>query len=115
MSKPTFETMVRVYKDTHSYQDDASKLAKKGWQPTTVTERKPRAGCLRLALLWWLVLIIPPKPELVVTYQRSTEEGAIERAAIAALAKLPGHCPNCGADVSPTAYFCPNCKANLRR
>lgn len=114
MSQP-FETMVRVYRSTSEYQRDAQGLARKGWQPTSVTERKPRAGCLRLILLWWLVLIIPPKPELVVTYQRGIGQSAAEALAIAELSKLPGHCPNCGHAVSPTSYFCPNCKANLRR
>lgn len=65
------ETMVRVYKNTRDYQSDAKKLANKGWSPTNTVERRPRAGCLRLALLWWLILLRPPKPELVVTYQRS--------------------------------------------
>jgi hypothetical protein len=62
--------MVRVYSSNSAYQKDAAKLAKQGWTPITVTERRPRAGCARIILLWWLTLLRPPKPELVVTYQR---------------------------------------------
>jgi hypothetical protein len=67
---PPFETMVRVYTSAGGYRRDAAKLAKQGWSPIHVTERRPRAGCLRILLLWWLVLLRPPKPQLVVTYQR---------------------------------------------
>lgn len=69
MAQP-FETMVRVYKSNSDYQHDAKRLAKDGWSVQTTTERKPRAGCARIILLWWLTLLRPPKPELVVTYSR---------------------------------------------
>lgn len=62
-------TMVRVYKSPSSYDHDAKLMSKKGWVPINVVERRPRAGCLRIILLWWLTLLRPPKPEIVVTYQ----------------------------------------------
>lgn len=62
--------MVRVYKSPEAYRKDAAKLAKQGWSVQSVTERRPRSGCMRLLLLWFVVLIFPPKPELVVTYVR---------------------------------------------
>ena len=68
---PKTETMVRVYKGNGDYQRDAKRLAKSGWSPLNVVERRPRAGCMRIALLWWLTLLRPPRPELVVTYQRT--------------------------------------------
>lgn len=64
------QTMVRVYGGNGDYQKDAKRLAKDGWNPVNVVERRPRAGCARILLLWWLTLLRPPKPELVVTYQR---------------------------------------------
>lgn len=63
--------MVRTYKSNDAYRKDANKLAKQGWRVVNVAERRPRAGCLRLLFLWWFVLIFPPKPELVVTYERA--------------------------------------------
>jgi hypothetical protein len=65
------ETMVRVYKGNDAYQKDARKLADQGWRVVNVVERRPRAGCLRILLLWWLTLLRPPRPELVVTYARA--------------------------------------------
>lgn len=64
------ETMVRVYKGSDDYQKEARKLARDGWEVVNTVERRPRAGCLRILLLWWLTLLRPPKPELVVTYRR---------------------------------------------
>jgi hypothetical protein len=63
-------TMVRTYTSDSAYRKDAESLARKGWSVSNVTEQRPRTGCLRLILLWWLVLIWPPKPKLVVTYVR---------------------------------------------
>jgi hypothetical protein len=64
------ETMIRVYKSNSAYQHDARKLAGQGWRVVSVTERRPRAGIARIVLLMFLVLIFPPKPQLVVTYSR---------------------------------------------
>lgn len=71
MAMAKTETMVRTYKDSDSYRRDAASLAKKGWKVTNTVERRPRAGCARIVLLWWLTLLRPPKPELVVTYERT--------------------------------------------
>lgn len=71
MAKSATETMVRVYRGNAAYQKDATKLAKDGWNPTGMVERKPRAGCLRILTLGLFTLIFPPKPELVVTYRRT--------------------------------------------
>jgi hypothetical protein len=111
----SFETMVRVYKTTDAYQSDLAKLTKKGWITQTVTERKPRAGCARIILLWWFTLIFPPKPELVVTYMRTrTAERGLDTAQGVSVYQS-GSCPNCGAPVGDKAFFCPNCNHGLRR
>src|SRR4051794_18555624 len=67
----SFETMVRTYKDTDDYQKDQKKLAKDGWSTQAMVERKPRAGVGRIVTLGMASVIRPPKPELVVTYQRA--------------------------------------------
>ncbi len=74
MSSPveTLESHVVVYKNPKAYEKDAPKLAKKGWKVESVTERKPRAGIGRLLSLGFVTMIFPPKPELVVTYSKST-------------------------------------------
>lgn len=64
------ETMVREYKSTKDFSKDAEKLARDGWYVSSQTERKPRAGCLRILTLGLFALIFHPKPILVVTYQR---------------------------------------------
>lgn len=74
-SQSPIETMVRVYKSPTAYARDAKTLAKKGWSVATVTHRQPRAGIGRIVTLGLLTLLRPPRPELVVTYQR-TRPGA---------------------------------------
>jgi hypothetical protein len=64
------ETMVRVYTGNKAYQRDAEKWARQGWRVATVTERRPRRGCIVSILFLVPSLIFPPKPELVVTYER---------------------------------------------
>lgn len=65
------ETQVKTYKSADDYSSDARSMAKDGWTVTNTMERRPRAGCMRVILLWWLTLLRPPKPEVVVTYSRS--------------------------------------------
>jgi len=65
------ETMVREYTDSAAFNRDAARLAKDGWSVISTTDVKQRAGCGRLILLWWLVLLRPPKAKIVVTYQRT--------------------------------------------
>jgi hypothetical protein len=64
------ETMVRTYKEPKRFARDARRLSNDGWRVVNTVERHPRAGCLRILLLWWFVLLLPPKPELIVTYER---------------------------------------------
>lgn len=67
------ESMVRVYTSAEDYGKDAKKLANQGWSVSNVTHRQPRAGCGRIIFLWWLTLLRPPKPELIVTYTRAKQ------------------------------------------
>jgi hypothetical protein len=60
---------VRTYPDRVAFERDAARLAGNYWVVSSVVERKPNAGCLRILFLWWLVLIFPPRPELLVTYR----------------------------------------------
>jgi hypothetical protein len=60
---------VKSYPDQRAFQRHAAELATDHWVVSSVVERKPNAGCLRIALLWWFVLIFPPRPELLVTYR----------------------------------------------
>jgi hypothetical protein len=64
------QTVVREYKDAAAFNKDAANMARYGWEVVSTMERKQRAGCMRLLLLWWLVLIRPPKPTIVVTYRK---------------------------------------------
>ena len=77
--------MVRTYKEPRRFVRDARRLSRDGWRVVNTIERHPRAGCLRILLLWWLVLLLPPKPELVVTYER--ERPAREPIGIGSLLK----------------------------
>jgi len=105
------QTLVRVYKSNGAYQSDAAQLARQGWLPTSVTERRPRAGCARIVLLWWLTLLRPPKPELVVTYQRVQPQMPV---AVYAATIPPGACPRCGHVNADGAFYCGNCRMQLR-
>ncbi len=73
------ETMVKVYGDSGTYAKDAKKLGKQGWSVSNTTHRQPRAGIGRIVTLGMLTAIRPPKPELVVTYQRSRTVAAPSR------------------------------------
>lgn len=64
---PNFETMIREYGSRDEFNDDARKLAKQGWRVTSQSERTQRSGCMRLLLIG---LIFPPKPHVVVSYER---------------------------------------------
>jgi len=82
--------MVRIYHRSSAYQRDAKRLAKSGWFPINTVERRPRAGCVRILFLWWLVLLRPPKPELVVTYQRIKTDSGLAQYPLAMLARRLG-------------------------
>jgi hypothetical protein len=110
----TFETMVRTYKDTGDYQKDQKKLAKDGWMTTAMVERKPRAGVGRIITLGLVAAVRPPKPELVVTYQRAIADKAAkpQRSKGASSASLS--CPKCGQGIPDNARFCNNCGQKLQ-
>src|SRR6476619_4185537 len=84
------EKMVRIYHRSSADQRDAKRLARSGWFPIHTVERRPRAGCIRILFLWWLVLLRPPKPELVVTYQRIKNDSGFARYPRAMLARQLG-------------------------
>jgi len=82
--------MVKVYRDSGSYAKDAKKLSKQGWAVVNTTHRQPRAGIGRIVTLGLLTLLRPPKPELVVTYQRTRAANATPQAVpLAASTALP--------------------------
>lgn len=88
-SFPT-ETMVKVYGDSGSDAKDARKLGKQGWVVANTTHRQPRAGIGRIVTLGMLTAIRPPKPELVVTYQRTRAvDASVHTARLAAPAASP--------------------------
>ena len=60
--------LVKRYKTEKEYQNDAQKLAKKGYKVVTVLSEQPRAGCARILTLGFFAIMFKPKPELVVTY-----------------------------------------------
>jgi hypothetical protein len=98
------ETMVRVYKKPKDYERDAAKMAKDSWSAESVTERRPRSGIGRIATLGFGSLVFPPKPELVVTYARTTLNKGYVR------------CFACGVinrDKKDKGAFCTKCGAQL--
>ncbi len=67
-------TMVKEYEDTREFNRDAQKLSGQGWQVVSQTERTQRPGCLRILLTGGLAVVRPPKPHIVVTYTRTTNQ-----------------------------------------
>lgn len=64
------QTMVRVYRSPNAYRRDAEALARQGWHVASTSERRRRRSCVWI-VLFFPVLLWPPKPEIVVTYDRS--------------------------------------------
>jgi hypothetical protein len=64
-------TMVRSYKKEKDYRKDAQKLSKQGWHVMSTVEQRPRSGLGRLFMLGLLAAVFPPKPKIVVTYERT--------------------------------------------
>ena len=108
-----FETQVGIYSNPNNYARDAKRLAQSGWVPISVTERRPRAGCLRIVTLGLWTLVFPPKPELVVTYQRGLLQQPPSVTFIAPSYPLPptgaAYCPSCGALRAHGDAFCAQC------
>lgn len=66
------ETIMRTYTSAKEFERDRAKLANDGWTVLSTTEHRPRQGCLRIILLAFIfAFMFPPKPQIVVTYQRS--------------------------------------------
>lgn len=65
--------IVHQYEDHEQFQATAAVMSERGWKVQSVTESRPRPGCLRIATLWWFSLLFPPKPRLVVTYVRDEQ------------------------------------------
>lgn len=65
------ETMIQIYIGSKTFQKDAKRLARDGWTVASTTINKRRSSCLRVILLGLFCLVFPPKPEIIVTYQRS--------------------------------------------
>lgn len=61
---------VKVYKNNKKYERDAKKLGKKGWKVISVVQEKRSAGLGRWALIGIFAPLFPPKPVLVVTYEK---------------------------------------------
>lgn len=100
------ETVVRVYTSPKDFERDTPRFAAEGWIVASVTHRQPRRGCGRILLMGVIfAFIFPPKPELVVTYERTV------------LAPGYARCYSCGTinRYERTSTFCTNCGKPLRR
>lgn len=64
------DTLVRDYTGRPAFARDAEQLAKDGWAVVRVHERRRRPGKMRFTVLRSLAWLIPPEPEIVVTYRR---------------------------------------------
>lgn len=60
--------IVKRYKTERVYQQDAGRMAKRGYKIVTVTSERPRHGCLTIITFGFFLLLFPPKPQYVVTY-----------------------------------------------
>ncbi len=64
------QTEVRRYMGYKPFNRDAHHLARQGWAVVSTIEYKRRSGCVRMILLGFFCLVFPPRPEIIVTYQR---------------------------------------------
>lgn len=99
------ETMVRVYKKPDDFHKDAVKLAKDGWGVAHMMERRPRQGCARVVLMGFLfAFLFPPKPEIVVTYERAVlAKGYVRCYSCGTINRVVGKrfsCVKCGVELS---------------
>ena len=69
----TPEMMVREYKNARAFNNDAKKLAKKGWTVVSTTDSKASSGAGRKAatVAMPVLLFLPHASHVVVTYQRA--------------------------------------------
>ena len=64
---------VLVWRDRtlDGYQDDAARLAQRGFIVTSVVDQQQRSGCLRILTINFLALLWKPPSKILVTYQRA--------------------------------------------
>lgn len=92
------ETTVKTYSNAKLYASDLTRMQEQGWRKVDVVEKTKPRGCLT---------IFPVSSDLIVTYERDTPPPDV-------VTIREGNCPNCGASITQTAYYCPNCNAPLR-
>ena len=63
-------TVVKTYATDDQYRFDARRMALDGWTVVNVVQEKRPPGCERIGCCGLFALLIPPRPVLVVTYQR---------------------------------------------
>lgn len=61
--------IVKRYKTEQQYQRDAGRMAKRGYKVAGMTSERPSRGCLAALTFGLFVLLFPPKPQYIVTYQ----------------------------------------------
>ncbi len=65
------DLIVRDYDSHEAYAREAPYMTQNGYTIVSVVETKQRSGCGRFFALGLLALVFPPKPHILVTYQRS--------------------------------------------
>jgi hypothetical protein len=108
------EIFVMVYTDPAHYSKDIHNRASQGWTPISVTERRPRPGILRILTLGLWSAVFPPKPELVVTYQRIGSRAlGLPSSAIGSPLAATRNCSICGSSCSVQDVYCSRCGSPL--
>ena len=65
------DTEVVTYNNADAFNGDASKRTRDGWTVVSQTEKTRNPGCLGVLLTGGFRLIFKPKPQVIVSYQRS--------------------------------------------
>ena len=63
-------TVVKRYKNSKEFQADAKRMNKAGWRVILQTQEKRPAGCGRYGCLGLFAFLFPPRPVIVVTYEK---------------------------------------------
>jgi hypothetical protein len=63
------ESIVRRYRNRSEYEQDLERQAAAGWIVASVAEQYPRLGCTSVLLAPFRWRNLPPKPQIVVTYE----------------------------------------------
>jgi hypothetical protein len=64
------ESVVRRYRNRSEYEQDLERQADAGWIVASVAEQYPRLGCTSVLLAPFRWRTMPPRPQIVVTYER---------------------------------------------